>query len=190
MMCLLSWIEAHQGTAAWVQAIASVAAIVAAAWFAVLQSRIQYASALRLQERQRLREEVRLAEAVSAIAKNVHKLITMDVIVLSDRERIYLIQTGRHPFDLGGLIEAEASVAAIPLHSLPTAHMVRLTMILSATIRQFRAKVQNAFENYRNMDSSAYTDFFNSMAQMRDSSEMTANDLGAELNGLKQRLED
>ena len=188
MDLVMTWIENHQGTAAWLQAIASVAAIWWTGKLATKQAANQYASALKLQERQRLREEVVLGEAVVEIVLSACKLIFADTILLSERERVCQYATKEKPFDIGALVEAENAIAAIPLHSLPVPHMVRLTMISSATVRQYRAKVENVFESHRTMDANAFTDFFNSMEQMKASIKMTAQDLRTELNGLKEKL--
>ena len=54
-------------------------------------------------------------------------------------------------------------------------------MVLSATVRQFREKVEMVFRVHRNMDSPAFEDFFRVVSEMNDSLKATCDDIAMEV---------
>ena len=125
--------------AAWVQAIGSVVAIIAAALIAIWQGRIQYRNALAIHRAEQRHTRVELSKTLYVLASNYAKAMAYFTGQLSDREAVHNIAEGRVHFDFGELSRIDAAISGIPLHNLPDS-LVTPTMLLSATVRQFREK--------------------------------------------------
>lgn len=69
---------------------------------------------------------------------------------------------------------------SIELYLLP-ASLISSAMIVGATFRQFRIKVDMVFDTHRKMDGAAFADFFETMKQMQESMRLTVADLDEEL---------
>ena len=54
-------------------------------------------------------------------------------------------------------------------------------MILSATVRQFREKVEMVFRVHRSMDAAAFEDFFRVLLEMNNSVKATCSDIEKEV---------
>ena len=105
---------------------------------------------------------------------------------LSNREDVYEIATGGRHVDLIELIRIEASIIGIPLHNLPDS-LVTPTMVLSATVRQFRENVEFAIRKHREMDSAAFENFFRILREMNESLELTWSDIATEVDRKKKK---
>ena len=75
-------------------------------------------------------------------------------------------------------------MASIPLHSLPDT-LVDPTMIISAYVRQFIAKVEMALRTHRVMDSDAFDDLFKFFAATNNGLEETCKDIEAEVRRIE-----
>ncbi len=140
--------------AAWVQAIGSVLAIIAAAWIAVWQGRKQYRTALALHREEQRHTRVEVAKTLSVLAENSAEAMAYLTKQLSSREAIYDIAEKRVYFDIGELIRLDTAISGIPLHNLP-ASLVTPMMLLSATFRQFRENTEKVICLHRQMDAAA-----------------------------------
>ena len=75
----------------------------------------------------------------------------------------------------------DVSIGGIPLYNLPDS-LVTPTMLLSATVRQFREKVEMAIRAHRKMDAAAFEDFFRVLREMNESVEQTCGDIATEVD--------
>jgi hypothetical protein len=105
-------------------------------------------------------------------------------ILNNDRANVHAIAAGEKHLDFGEIVRIEQALLGIPLHSLP-AKLVTDTMIVSATVRQFRAKVQDALRYHREMDADAFADLFKTTAEMRESLKQSCDDIEAKLRAVE-----
>lgn len=166
--------------AAWVQAVGSILAILGAAGIAVWQARKQHKSALALHAAEQRHMKTELAKTLAVLAQNCSKAMAHLTGQMPSREAIYEIVEGRVHFDLGELARLDATMAGIPLYSLPSS-LVTPTMIMSATVRQFREKVEMVLRVQRTMDAAAFEDFFRVLAEMNASMKATCEDVSREV---------
>lgn len=172
--------------ASWVQAWGSILAIVGTAGAAIYQARRQYQSTmagLRLQQKQ---AHLQVAETLEQLATNTLKLQQHIAEKLTTREAVEVAADDGLPFDLPELRSLERSLESVALHELP-ATLVSPSMMLSWSVRQFRAKVEMALQFHRTMDAAAFDDFFQTTAQMTSSLEQTVNDFSERLAALRKQ---
>ena len=166
--------------AAWVQAVGSILAILGATGIAVWQARKQHESALALHSAEQRHAKTELAKTLSVLAQNCSKAMAHLTGQMNSREAIYEIAEGHVHFDLGELARLDATMAGIPLYSLPSS-LVTPSMIMSATIRQFREKIEMVLQVQRTMDAAAFEDFFRVLAEMNTSMKATCEDVSKEV---------
>jgi len=184
-LCLLSGLTGSEW-AAWVQAIGSILAILSAAGIAIWQSNKQHASALLLQREERRYARIELTKSLLQLARNSERLLAHIAGQLNnDRARVHEAAEGERHLDLEELIRVEHAVSGIPLHSLPE-KLVTYTMLMSASVRQFREKVQGAMQHHRQMDAAAFIDLFRSITVMHVSLERTRGDIEGELRAIEK----
>lgn len=169
--------------AAWVQAIGSVAAIVAAAWIARHQARLQHRSALDLHMTEQRTMQVDMAKTLSVLAVNSSKEMKHIADQLNDRESVYRAAEGFIHCDLGELSRIDTYLAGIPIHSVPYS-LVTMTMTLGSTVHQFKEKVATTLRLHRQMDASMFDDFFRSTGEMNASIEASCRDIAAAVKSL------
>jgi hypothetical protein len=87
-LCFLSNLTSAEW-AAWVQALGSVAAIIAAAWIAIQQARLQHRNALNLHMTEQRSERVDIAKTLSVLAINSSKAMRHIAGQLNDRESVW-----------------------------------------------------------------------------------------------------
>lgn len=182
-LCLTTNLNSTE-LAAWVQAVGSVLAIIAAALIAILQSRGQHRSALVLHREEQRSARVAIAKTLLAIANNCAKVVAYSITQLRDRETVHRISTGEVYFDLDQIRRIETATASIPLHSLPDT-LVSLTMVISATVRQFKTTVEKALYVHRQMDSASFEELFRVFGEMNESLKATCKDVEAEVGRIE-----
>ena len=170
--------------AAWVQALGSVAAIVAAAWIAIHQAKLQHRSALELHRTEQRTARVDIAKTLSVLATNSSKAMKHVSGQLNDRESVHLAAEGLIHCDLGELRRIDTYLNGIPLHSVPYS-LVTLTMILGSTVHQFKDKVEMTLRLHREMDANMFEDFCRTISEMNASIEATCREIGAEIKSLE-----
>jgi hypothetical protein len=179
-LCFMSALTSSE-LAAWVQAIGSILAVGGAAFAAIYQAKKQNATALRVQQDQRLYTRIETIKALLELSRNCGKLIEHIVAQLNDdRTAVHQFADGERHLDFDELVRVEQAVVAIPLHSLPS-KLLTSTMLVSSVVRQFRAKVENAFKFHREMNAAAFEDFFKSMGAMKFALAHTCADIETEL---------
>lgn len=181
-LCIMSGLSSAEW-AAWVQAIGSIAAIFGAILVAGWQARRQYTDALRLMAEEGRRSRIELAKTLLVLCQNSYAVLTDLTRRAQDREAVHLIAEGETHFDLGELRRVESSLASIPLHGLPSS-LVSPTMAATATVRQYREKIEQALRMHRSMDAAQFADFFRCRQEMTDSLHGTCDDIAKELNKL------
>jgi hypothetical protein len=174
-LCFLSNLTSSEW-ASWVQAIGSIVAIIAAAWIAVHQAKLQHKSALELHRTARLTARAEVARTLSALAENSAKAMVLVGGQLHDREAVRQAAEGLIRCDIGEVQRFDGYLSAIPLHELPDS-LVTLTIILGFTVRQFREKTEMALRLHRQMDTAMFEDFFRTMTQLNESVRATCKDI-------------
>jgi hypothetical protein len=170
--------------AAWVQAVGSVVAIIAAAWIAIHVAKRQHQNALELLKTEKRTEKVETSKILLVLASNSSKAVKDIATQLSDRESLHNAAEGLIPCDVGELSRINNYLNNIPLHTVPHS-MVTLIMILGATVRQFKRKVEMALEFHRKMDANMFEDFFRTIGEMNSSIEATVGDIDAEVKRIE-----
>lgn len=178
-LCFLSSLSSSEW-ASWVQAIGSITAIFGALGIAIWQSNRQHEVSLHV-----LREDKRLARVESA--KALHSLSTGALRLLEhtinsfpDRDSVHDAAEGRRHFDFGELRVVEGAIQAIALHTQPH-ELVRLTMILNSTVRQFRENIEFAIKTHRELDANAFNVFFDTLNGLTTSLALTCADIEREV---------
>lgn len=169
--------------AAWVQAVGSVLAICVAAWLVIWQSRRQHINALKLHKEEQRYARVELAKTLSVLGQNCAKALRHFTDRLPDREAVHSAAGGEVHFDFGELRTIENAVVGIPLHSLPDV-LVTHAMVLGATVRQFRERIEMAITLHREMTSDNFDDFFRVLNEMNTSIAKTCNDIESEVHSI------
>lgn len=169
---------------AWVQAVGSVAAILASVRIAAWQARKTQAQTLFVIEQQGRAEYLRSARTLVEMAKAVLKVQAHVAKKLCSRESIGAAAEDRLAFDWPEVIALERALNQVEIHRLP-AELVSLSLILAATVRQFRIKVEMALDTHRQMDAAAMVDFQAVMQEMAESLRLTVSDLEGHLSELR-----
>jgi hypothetical protein len=182
-LCFLSNLTSAEW-AAWVQAGGSIAAIVGAAWIAIHQAKLQHRNALALHQHEQRSAKADIGKTISVLATNSLKAMKHIAGQLGDRESVYRAAEKLIYVDFGEVNRIDGYLAGIPLHTVPHS-LVTLTMVLGATVRQFKEKVEMALRLYRQMDGDMYRDFFETLSAMNKSIEATYGEIEAEVKLLK-----
>jgi hypothetical protein len=179
-LCFLSDMTSAEW-ASWMQALFAGVAIIAAAIISSRQSKAQYEGARKLQLDDNLRTQLRITAAIGMLARNSSRAVQSVATSLGTIDQLHAVGEGKTHLDLGEIRSLAGAISAISLHDLPSAELVRLTMILNSTIRQFEEIVRAAIRQYREMDSGGqFTDFFNTVQQMILSLNTTITDFEEE----------
>lgn len=188
-LCLLSNMSSSDW-AAWVQAFASATSIIAAVYIASHQAERQFKDARSLQKNDSVQSQKRVTSAIYMLAQNAEKLLAHTVANLGTREQIMEESLGmNNGYILGEISAVSDAFLNIPLHHLPSAELVKLTMILSSTMKQFTDKTSFVIRNSTTMSAEVFVDYFNSAQQMLTSVKETLNDLNNELHTLEHTVE-
>lgn len=182
-LCLFTGLS-DSDLAAWVQAIGSIAAVGAAVWIALWQSRKQHQASLALLKAERDSAKLEMAKAVQRLSTGA--LIALDISNRSfpDPDAIVEIAEGKKFYDLGELGVIENAILGIPLHSLPH-ELVRLNMIASSSIRQYHRAIKMALSKGRAMTEQDLKGFFETLYGATDELSKTCIDIDAEIARLE-----
>ncbi|VVD89570.1 hypothetical protein [Pandoraea terrigena] len=170
---------------AWVQAVGSILAILISVGIATWQARKAQSQTLFGIEQQRRADHLRSATTLIEIAKaasNVQRHVGSKFL---SRAAISKAALDRLPFDMPEVLALERALNKIEIHLLP-AELVTLALIVAATFRQFRIKVEMALDTHSQMDAAAFDDFFNVIMQIQESMRITVTDLENQLATLRQ----
>ena len=167
--------------ASWVQAIGSIAAILAAASIAIWQSRAQHRSAMLLHRAEQRHMSLEAAKSLLALCRNCSRASAHFAAELSTRDAVHMIASGEKHFDFEEMTALKDAVSGVPLHQLPDV-LVSPAMALAATMRQLRQTVEMAIREHRNMDAGQFRDFFRTLSAMSESLAATTGDIHAEVS--------
>jgi hypothetical protein len=181
-LCFMSYLTSAEW-AAWAEAIGTILAVFAAIFVAGWQTRRQHLDALRLVAEEGRQSRIELAKTLLALANNSRAVLAHLTTKMPDREAVYFIAEGGVHYDLGQLRRIDSSLAAIPLHNLPSS-LVTPTMSASAMVRQYLEKVEQVLRVHRSMNGAEFTDFFESRAGMIESLRLTCDDIAKEVEKL------
>ena len=182
-LCFLSNLTSAEW-AAWVQAVGSIVAILAAAGIAIYVARLQHNNALNLHKTEKRTEKVEVAKTLFVLATNSSKAMKHIASQLNDRGSVHNAAEGLEPCDVGELHRIDKYLNEFPLHTVPHS-MVTLTMMLGSTVRQFKEKVEMSLNLHRKMNADMFTDFFRTIGEMNISIEATCKDIDAEVKRLE-----
>jgi hypothetical protein len=175
--------------AAWVQAIGTIIAILAAMGIAMWQSRQQHKSALALHKAEQRHSRVELAKTLLALCRNCTKAVGHFTDQMSDRESIQKIATRETYFDFGELQTLQNATLNIPLHSFPDT-LVTPAMVLGATIRQFQHTVDMAIQIHSQihnvMEPEEFEKFSKTFREFNQSLELTCADIEVAVQRVQQ----
>lgn len=179
---VLVWIEAHQGLAAWVQAIFSVVAIIAA----IELSRLQFRHAQRLQLQQLKAEGVTVAEAIEKISAVAVNVVAYTCSHLRDRSIVEKIIQGNQHFDLQALLDVESALNSIPKHQI-SSELVAYVFMLSGTVRQVRELAQRTLRRFESIDDIFFNELFESLTKLQLSLSKTNDDIIGAVKVMRER---
>jgi len=162
--------------AAWVQAVGSILAIFSAAGLAVWVAQKQHKSALAIHIAEQRYTRSETTKTLLVLAQNCTKAVSVVIGQVDNRAAIYEIGEGRAHCDIEEIARLDLAIMGIPVHNIPSS-LVSPTMALSATVRQFREKVETVLRVHRSMDASDFGDFFRIIGEMRDSLNGTCEDI-------------
>jgi hypothetical protein len=182
-MCSLSNLSSGE-LASWTQAIIASVAIVATGGLALWQAKAQYRGARQIQLNDEVSGRRRTAAALRVLADAAANAMGLVTISLSTRDQVGDAAERRTFVDLGELATLSRAFSSIPLHELPSADLLRLTLIAGSILRQYKELVEHALVQYREMAGNDYTTFFNSMHGLTGAMEGTAADFETALAGL------
>ena len=183
-LCFLSNLTSSEW-AAWIQAVGSVIAILAATLIAIGQSKSQHKNAILLHRTEQLSNQRNLAKTLFILAKNSAVVMQYTASKLNTKEAIYLAAQGRIPSNIGELKRIDTYLGAIPLHTMPFS-LVTPTMNLGSIVRQCHEKLDMGLKLYRQMDDAMYEDLFKVLAEMNQSIEITCEMIELEVDSLEQ----
>ncbi len=162
--------------AAWAQAIGSILAILSAVGIAVYVAHKQHKNALALHIAEQRYARSETTKTLLVLAQNCTKAVDVVIGQVDDRTAVYEISEGRAPCYIEEIVRLDSAIMGIPVHNIPSS-LVTPTMALSATVRQFREKVETVLRVHRTMDSSDFEVFFRIIGEMRDSLKGTCEDI-------------
>ena len=105
--------------AAWVQAIGTIIAILAAAWIARWQFKKQHQSALLLHKAEQRYTRIEQAKSLLTLCHSCMKAVKHFTGQMNDRETVHKIADREIYLDFGELQSLENALVTIPLYSLP-----------------------------------------------------------------------
>jgi hypothetical protein len=170
--------------AAWVQAVGSIIAIVASTGVAIWQARRAQKLTLFTIEQQRKADDLRIANALLEIATNAFKLQKHMAKKLDSRQAIMKAAEDRLPFDMPEVYAYERALDRIELHELPS-NLVPLALMVAATFRQLRIKIDMVLDRQRYMNSEMFEDFFKVTKATQESMSLTVADLQKQVEKMR-----
>ncbi len=179
MLCLTTNLTSSE-MAAWVQAVGSIIAILAAGGFTVLGAWLDRRNA----RHDRRQQRYEIGRTLSVLSQNLSKAMTYIEGQLESRTAVYEFAEGHRHFDFAEMERLDFAISAIPLHELPSP-LVTPAMLLGATFRQFKEKIELAMRVHKTMDAVAFDDFFRSLAELNQSMRLTCGDVGKAVTGLE-----
>ena len=182
-LCFLSNLTSAEW-AAWVQALGSIAAIGGAAWIAIHQAKLQQRNALELHATEQRSAKLDTARTISVLATNSAMAMKHIAGQLKDRGAVHQAAEKLVHVDIGEIARIDTYVARIPLQTQPHS-IVTLIMVLGATVRQFKEKVEMALRLHRQMDGAMFEDFFKTLGELNASIMATCRDIDAEVKRLE-----
>lgn len=155
---LSGWMQAVAG---WVQAVGSIVAILAAVKIAGNQAQRQFADARRLQRIDQAYAAFSVAKSTIEIVKNVRSSLGLIIDLFGcNRTNVMLIADRKKPFDRNVLSEMRADLDAIQLHELPSSRLVVELLAMRSIIQKTTARIGDALDSPRSMNSIDYQTFF------------------------------
>lgn len=136
---------------------------------------------------QTLASKQRKAKALLSLSTGALRLLEHSAKAFPDRESVHDVAEGRKYFDFGELRVVEGAIQVISLHTLPH-ELVRLTMIVSSSVRQFRENIEFAVQNHRRMDGDAFGALFETIAGVTKSLALTCRDIETEVQRAEREV--
>ncbi|WP_395351022.1 hypothetical protein [Variovorax sp. UC122_21] len=130
---------------AWVQAVGSILAIVAAAFFVRYQHSLERQRDTENDKSARMRRYLVLAELARATAAHSDFLR----VYFSDRERVQSMATGDRFYDPGVISSLGEDIAAVPLHEVDDEKISRELLVLKANCRQIKMWIGDMLAHHR-----------------------------------------
>jgi hypothetical protein len=183
-LCFASSLTSEEW-AAWVQAIGTILAILAAAGIAIWQSNEQHKLARLMHKEEQRHDRIEQAKTLLALCRSCTSAVKHMRTQLADRDAVHRIAEKIEYFDFGDLQVLVSAVTTIPLHALPDA-LVRHALILGSAIRQFQQNLNEAVRAHRSMDAVAFREFFTALDKMASSLELSCDDIAKEVERVQR----
>lgn len=164
--------------AAWVQAVGTILAVLAAAAIAIWQSKKQHESALALLKAEQRHARLEQAKTLLTLSQNCTKAAKHFESQMHDREAVHKIASKETYFDFGELQALQNATTNIPLYILPSTLLTH-AMVLGATVRQLKQTIDMAIELHRQIDADQFQKLFKTLGEMTESLELTCGDVEA-----------
>ncbi|NGT16944.1 hypothetical protein [Achromobacter insolitus] len=139
--------------ASWIQAVAATLAILASAGLA-----------LYIQARDLRVKRIGSALIAADIALHAKTLLAYVNTLFKDRQRVYDIAQGTHPFDRDALEDLWVMISQLDLQAIQEPVLVRPLLLLRASVRKVRQTVDTALSTHREMDGAAFDTLFRILA--------------------------
>lgn len=174
--------------AAWIQAIGSVLAILAAACIAISQLRAQHQQAILMHRRELLSANLYMAKTMLVLANNSFAVMVSTADKLNDKGAVFKAAQGLIPLDLGELQRINGYLNAVPIHSVPDL-LLSPFMSIGSTIRQFHEKVDMVLRLHEGMDVAMFDDFFQTLSEMKTSAAVDCQDFKNHVDSLTKEFD-
>lgn len=182
-LCFMSGMDSSE-IAAWVQAVGSILAIVAAAGIAIYQAKKQHESAMEVYKTEKRHAQIELAKTLGMLANSCKNAVDCIASKIKAAETIESIATGKEHLDLTMLKSLEHALESVPLISLP-ANFVSEPLILHGSVRQFRENVEHLLENWCFTNKDEYQQALKVINEIRGSLEITCDTIFDELKRIR-----
>ena len=131
ILCFASNLTSEE-LAAWVQAIGTILAILAAAGIAIWQSNEQHKLARIMHKEERRHDRNEQAKTLLALCRSCTNVVKHIRKQLQDRDAVHRIAEKNEYFDIGDLQVLVSAVTTIPLHALPDTLVTHALVLGSA----------------------------------------------------------
>ncbi|MGJ7555905.1 hypothetical protein ACSFBI_18050 [Variovorax sp. RB3P1] len=141
---------------AWVQAVGSILAIVAAAFFVKYQHSLELRRDTENDKKARMRRYLVLAGLARATAAHAEFLRGS----YSDRETVHSIAIGSRFYDPGVISSLGEEIAAVPLHEVDDEAIARELLVLKANCRQMKMWVGDMLAHHSTLNADDFAKSF------------------------------
>ncbi|MGJ3704596.1 hypothetical protein [Variovorax sp. AFSI2.2] len=165
---LSDWLKTHAELAAWVQAVGSVAAIIATGIYVQWQHQLEV-ERKGIEDLQARRRRLEVIVELSRATKSSVRWVQQQ---LMDRETVHDTAEGRLYLDRRVVAELGTLLSAIPLHELEDPTVANEVLSLLHSARKMSGLVDDLLRLHRVLDAQMFENAFIALAQAADACEV------------------